>query len=102
MLNQVERWLGLLTDKLIRRGVHTVVAGLAVVGFAAVLVALDGGGVGVRVGGGVAASGDRRLAPEFCSDELPEQDHAGPPRGFAVHRLGVARMVATDLLVTAD
>jgi hypothetical protein len=27
-MNQVERWFGLLTDKLIRRGVHTSVPGL--------------------------------------------------------------------------
>ncbi len=27
-INQVERWFGLLTDKLIRRGVHTSVQGL--------------------------------------------------------------------------
>jgi transposase len=27
-INQVERWFGLLTDKLIRRGVHTSVTGL--------------------------------------------------------------------------
>jgi hypothetical protein len=27
-MNQVERWFGLLTDKLIRRGVHTFVQAL--------------------------------------------------------------------------